>query len=246
MTWMMDGGMSYVPPSCPHPLASLRGSTESTTPDKLYLGDIISVGLATSALNAGALVHPRRPTCWLNKVVWSVSLLFRCTLRRVCRVDFVPNIWAVSVLIPTAMPPPIVTITFQSALITLCSCLIALYLTPDEPPHIPSLLLYCLLSTPPNFLYQKYIESKFPGYTLQKVEVDDGGKGVEVEKKLNVRNTCIKMSLDQTLAALINVMAYIGGTRLLKGVPPGLCWEAVKEVCIIDHDPSDSRLMPRV
>ena len=61
--------------------------------------------------------------------------------------------------------------------------------------------------------------------------MDDGGKGVEVEERLNVRNTLVKFGLDQTVGAVVNVGAYIGGTRLLRGVPAGTCWDAVKEVC---------------
>lgn len=128
------------------------------------------------------------------------------------------------------MVPPIVSATLQSAILTLCSLLIAQYLTSSPPPNIPTLLLYTLLSTPPNYLWQQFIESKFPGYTLQKLDVDDGGKGVEVEKRLNVRNTLIKLGLDQTIAAVVNVAAYIGGSRALRGVPLEDCWMAVREV----------------
>ena len=129
------------------------------------------------------------------------------------------------------MPSPLVTATFQSVVITLCSCLIAQFLTPEDPPHYVSLLLYSAFATPPNFLWQQLLEQYFPGYTLKKVEVDDGGKGVEVEKKLNVTNTVIKVILDQTISAVLNVAGYIGITRLLRGVPLGMCLEAVKEVC---------------
>ena len=41
-------------------------------------------------------------------------------------------------------------------------------------------LFWCLASTPPNFLWQEYLENKFPGYPStpekQKVKVDDDGK----------------------------------------------------------------------
>lgn len=63
------------------------------------------------------------------------------------------------------------------------------------------------------------------------MNVDDGGKGVEVEKRLNVRNTLIKLGLDQTIAAVVNVAAYVGGSRALRGVPLKECWMAVREVC---------------
>ena len=128
------------------------------------------------------------------------------------------------------MVPPIVTATLQSTFLTLCSLLIARFLTSSPPPDIPSLLLYTVLSTPPNYLWQQYIELIFPGYSLKKVDVDDGGKGVSVEKRINVRNTLAKMALDQTIAAVVNVSAYIGVTRLLRGVPADVCWNVVKEV----------------
>ena len=86
------------------------------------------------------------------------------------------------------------------------------------------------MATPPNFLWQTSLESQFPGFNLKKVEVDDGGKGVQVEKVLNVKNTIIKVVLDQTVAALPNVAGYVGVTRLLRGVPFELAWEAVKQV----------------
>ena len=77
------------------------------------------------------------------------------------------------------------------------------------------------------------MESEFPGYTLKKLDVDDGGKGVEVEKTLNVRNTLIKLALDQTIGAVVNVAAYIGGSRALRGLPLEECWSAVKEVMLL-------------
>ena len=52
-----------------------------------------------------------------------------------------------------------------------------------------------------------------------------------MEKRLDVKNTVIKVVLDQTFAAVLNVAGYIGVTRLLRGVPLDICWEAVKEVC---------------
>ncbi|KAL9131959.1 MAG: hypothetical protein Q9217_000239 [Psora testacea] len=127
------------------------------------------------------------------------------------------------------MPSPIITATIQSTFITFCSCLIAQFLNPDNPPHYVSLILYGILATPPNFLWQQFIEKHFPGYRLKKVEVDEGGSGVDVQKRLHVRNTVIKVILDQTLAAVPNTVAYIGITRWLRGLPLEMCWDAVKE-----------------
>ncbi|KAL9101198.1 MAG: hypothetical protein Q9163_003516 [Psora crenata] len=131
------------------------------------------------------------------------------------------------------MPSEIVTATIQATIITLFSCIIVQFLTPDDPPHYLSLILFGILATPPNFLWQRAIEKHFPGYALKKVEVDDGGNGVEVQKRLQVRNTIIKVILDQTLSALPNTAGYIGVTRWLRGVPLELCWEAVKESLLV-------------
>ncbi len=131
------------------------------------------------------------------------------------------------------MAPALLIATMQSTALTFCSLVIARFFTSSPPPDIPSLLLYTILSTPPNYLWQQFIESKLPGYTLKKIEVDDGGKGVEVEKKLDVRNTLAKIALDQTIGALVNVVAYIGGTRALRGIPLTICWDVVKEVCML-------------
>jgi hypothetical protein len=93
------------------------------------------------------------------------------------------------------------------------------------------LIILALLNTPPNYYWQHLIEKYFPGYTTTKIEVDDGGKGVEVEKKLNLQNTLIKFTLDQTIGAVWNVACFLGLTRFLQGVPIEECFRAIHEVC---------------
>lgn len=127
------------------------------------------------------------------------------------------------------MAPHVLIAALQSAVLSLCSALVATYFTTSNPP-IVAMVLFSLFSTPPNYLWQQKVEKLLPGYTTQKIEVDDGGRGVEVEKKLNVKNTIMKFAFDQTVVALINVTLFIGGVRLLQGVPVDECWEAVKEV----------------
>lgn len=51
-----------------------------------------------------------------------------------------------------------------------------------------------------------------------------------MEKRLNLRNTLVKVGLDQTLGATVNTAAYIGASRLLRGAPLNECWEALREV----------------
>lgn len=128
------------------------------------------------------------------------------------------------------MAPHILIATLQSAFLSLCSSLVATYFTTSNPP-ILALVTFSFLSTPPNYLWQHKVEKLLPGFTTKKIEVDDGGRGVEVEKKLNIKNTAMKFAFDQTVLALINVTLFIGGVRLLQGVPLNECLQAVQEVC---------------
>ena len=127
------------------------------------------------------------------------------------------------------MAPHILIATLQSAFLSLCSSLVATYFTTSNPP-ILALVTFSLLSTPPNYLWQQQVEKLLPGYTPQKIEVEDGGSGVTVENRLNVTNTIMKFTFDQTVMALINVTLFIGGVRLLQGVPLDESLQAVKEV----------------
>lgn len=113
----------------------------------------------------------------------------------------------------------------------------ATFFTATTPPIVP-LLIFTILSTPPNYLWQQYLERVFPGYTTQKLQVDDGGKSVSLRKRLSKRNTMKKFVLDQTLGALVNVVAFLGGVRLLRGASLEESLQVVHEVTVC---PSRSR-----
>ena len=49
-------------------------------------------------------------------------------------------------------------------------------------------------------------------------------------KKLNIKNTAIKFSLDQSIGALVNTILFIGGMQLLKGAPLVQALAAVRRV----------------
>ena len=95
------------------------------------------------------------------------------------------------------MPSALEAATIQSALLNITSSILAQLLTSyrkAKPLHAKSLLnplgldflpiaqilIFSLLSTPPNFLWQAYLERRFPGYPVdkgkQKLKVDDDGK----------------------------------------------------------------------
>lgn len=134
------------------------------------------------------------------------------------------------------MPSPIVSATLKSAFLTFCSALFATFLTPKDPP-ILALIIFSALATPPNFLWQQFLERKFPGYNIQKNEANGdvkGGapaeEGATSRRRLNVPNTLTKVVIDQTLGSVVNVALHLGGVRALQGLPLGECLRAVKEV----------------
>ncbi|MCJ1387392.1 hypothetical protein MMC18_000235 [Xylographa bjoerkii] len=149
------------------------------------------------------------------------------------------------------MSSPLQTATLQAAVLNITSSIIAQLLiayrgssfgtsssalNPLRLDFIAILqyLTSTLLLTPLNFKWQEYLEATFPGYPVekgkQKMKVDDDGKGVVVEKKLDLRNTAIKFTLDQTVGAAINTGLFLVIIKLLRGGSPNNCVEAVREV----------------
>lgn len=82
-------------------------------------------------------------------------------------------------------------------------------------------VLWAIINTPPNFLWQDLLESSFPAYhaspTTEAVlaaskegkEGDDAlNAAAVVEPRLNKRNTAVKLLLDQTIGAALNTIAF--------------------------------------
>lgn len=95
------------------------------------------------------------------------------------------------------MPSQLQTVTIQAAILNVTSSILAQLMTayrkgsfastastanPLSLQVVPIIqfLVFCLLSTPPNFLWQELLEVKFPGYPVQqgkpKLKLDDDGK----------------------------------------------------------------------
>lgn len=139
------------------------------------------------------------------------------------------------------MQKAIARATLQSALLTLCSALIATFLTPKNPPTV-ALVIFSVLATPPNFLWQQYLERRLPGYRIEKQESNgevkgakSAGGGVTIKKKLNVQNTLMKVGIDQTLGSVVNVALHLGVVRALQGVPLAECLQVVKTVSLFSY-----------
>lgn len=170
------------------------------------------------------------------------------------------------------MPSHLQTATIQAAVLNVTSSILAQLLTSYRKRHLASsasavnplslqlapiiqFLIFCLVSTPPNFLWQEYLERKFPAYPVQqgkpKLKLDDDGKvsytrpsrtsegkpqladkiqSIPVEKKLDIRNTATKFLLDQTLGAAINTALFLVVLELLRGRGLEKCMEVLRQV----------------
>ncbi|KAI0201787.1 Mpv17/PMP22 family protein [Astrocystis sublimbata] len=126
--------------------------------------------------------------------------------------------------------PPIVSATLQSAVLAGTSNVLAQCLTSyqtDKPiafdlVPIFQFVLYSFLNVPPNFLWQELLESSFPAYHVSPTRAavksaaannekkldKEAKEGKLVEPKLNIKNTIIKLLLDQTVGAAVNTFLF--------------------------------------
>ena len=68
--------------------------------------------------------------------------------------------------------------------------------------------MYAVLTTPPNVLWQTYLESAFPGTRKETTGEKTDEKTTEVKAGLDVRNTVIKTLLDQSVGAGVNTLLF--------------------------------------
>jgi len=81
-------------------------------------------------------------------------------------------------------------------------------------------VVFSLLATPPNIVWQEYLEEKFPADQV-------GEKG---NKRLHKGNTAVKFVLDQTLGAAINSYLFVAGIGALKGKDSSTIWADCQQV----------------
>jgi hypothetical protein len=81
-------------------------------------------------------------------------------------------------------------------------------------------VIFSLLATPPNILWQQYLEERFPANV-----VDEKGN-----QKLHTGNTAVKVILDQTLGAVLNSYLFIAGIGALKGKDTSALWADCRRV----------------
>lgn len=107
-------------------------------------------------------------------------------------------------------------------------------------------VLFTILSTPPNVLWQEFLEDVFPGEKkVQPAESSAIKKGANDEKQgkdvvkdkaqqksagMNWANVLWKFLLDQTVGGIVNTVLFIAGMKALNGGNAEEVKVAVKEV----------------
>ncbi|TVY13119.1 hypothetical protein LARI1_G008966 [Lachnellula arida] len=146
---------------------------------------------------------------------------------------------------------PLVNATIQACILgaisNLTAQLIAAYkadapYTIDFAPII-QFVIFSALNTPPNFLWQSFLESTFPSHYLvpstaaisaastnNEKELDREEKTDSLlEPKLSLQNTAIKFTLDQTIGATINTLVFSLFVAGFKGATVEQAVDAAKE-----------------
>ncbi|KAH7021952.1 hypothetical protein EDB80DRAFT_693882 [Ilyonectria destructans] len=138
--------------------------------------------------------------------------------------------------------PPILSVTLLNTILAATSSLLAQALTwyrTNQPliidwAPVAQFIIWTIISTPPNYLWQDYLEQTFPAYhaAAEKARRSDD-KAVDgmiakvdlVEPKFNVRNALVKTMLDQTAGAAVNTFLFSVFIHALKAAmtrPAGL------------------------
>lgn len=158
------------------------------------------------------------------------------------------------------MPSAIVNATIQSALLSGLSnvlaqaitlyrgqvCLATLSVDYEEadvlhalqkPLHLNivaviQFVTFTLINCPPNYLWQEYLEDRYPGFTTTNSQMARSPEKPNPAgaKSLNVRNTITKFVLDMTLGAAVNTVLFIAVIGALKGLDGNDILEAIQRV----------------
>ncbi|KAL5093889.1 hypothetical protein Trisim1_009365 [Trichoderma cf. simile WF8] len=150
------------------------------------------------------------------------------------------------------MPSPILTATLQAAALStasnLCAQFIETYWNKQTALHLDHIQLFrfivlSLITAPPNYLWQQFLEKSFPAYpSTQKAR--DVGKDIELkameeaaagasigegsqsqsesstQPRFSIRNTLTKWFIDCiTAGAIMNTVAFLVIMGVLKGQP---------------------------
>ncbi|KAM5346572.1 hypothetical protein ACJ41O_009577 [Fusarium nematophilum] len=127
-----------------------------------------------------------------------------------------------------SLSSPMASATIQSAALggiaNVLAQLITAYRTGAEVTidWIPvfQFLLFNLIATPPNFMWQDFLESTFPAHPQHPQQPQPSKKknpkDPKAQPKLSIRNTAIKFILDQTVGAAINTLLFSTYTHAIR------------------------------
>ncbi|POR33272.1 Mpv17/PMP22 family protein [Tolypocladium paradoxum] len=118
---------------------------------------------------------------------------------------------------------PILAATLQAALLAAMSNVLAQLITASRNKTellvdwIPvfQFLLFSIVNTPPNFLWQDFLESTFPAHPPAPHPKKFDDKPLP-QQPLSLRNTLAKFLLDQTLGAAANTLLFSVSLRALQ------------------------------
>ncbi|CAG9940872.1 unnamed protein product [Clonostachys rosea f. rosea IK726] len=124
-------------------------------------------------------------------------------------------------------PSPVKEATLQAVLLSGVANILAQYIESyknevefkiDWIPFF-QFILFALLSTPPNFYWQSFLESTFPAHppAPHPKKSDEPAP----PPKLSIRNTLIKLALDQSVGSVVNNMLFALYSRAIRDAMPG-------------------------
>lgn len=141
------------------------------------------------------------------------------------------------------MTDRIVTVTIQGALLAAASNTIAQGLTIYRERSLSAFdaltffhfVLFSVLNTPPNYMWQLWMEEKFPGMAKKNVsavekQTSSGDAKLDEKENLSITNTIIKFLLDQSIGAIYNTAFFIAVINLLRGATYAQTAEALSRV----------------
>lgn len=117
-----------------------------------------------------------------------------------------------------------------------------------NPIQLARFVLLTIVTAPPNYVWQQYLERTFPayarsvagdaangdGHNLEKGGVGQDGLGRDAgsKPKLNMRNTMTKWFMDCiVLGAILNTVAFLILMGLMKGQTLDMIGQTVRTVC---------------
>ncbi|KAL7962562.1 hypothetical protein V8C34DRAFT_269147 [Trichoderma compactum] len=123
-------------------------------------------------------------------------------------------------------PAPIIQATLQSCLLAALSNILAQAITAYRNNEVVTIdwvpvfqyVLFAVVSTPPNFLWQDFLESTFPAHPPSNPPSNSkkSPSSSQPPPKLSLANTIIKFLLDQTVGAALNTLLFSTFTHSLR------------------------------